>query len=83
MHSFSRFPRGQAAPSVLVALLRPCPWPSCRLQLEAACKAMEKLAGNAQRLVQQEKGLSRAARAAAAGPVPSLDQCLQGLQDIW
>ncbi len=55
----------------------------CRSKLEAVCQAMERYANNAQRLVQQDKSLTTAARAATAGPIPSIDQCLQGLQDIW
>ena len=51
--------------------------------LQAAVDGMERQAQQAQRFVRQDRSLTPAVCAVAAGPVPSVNQCLQGLQDIW
>lgn len=43
----------------------------------------QRQAQQAQQAVQGDRGLTPAARARTAGPIPSADQCVQGLQDIW
>ena len=44
---------------------------------------MERQAQQAQRLVRQDRSLTPAVCAVVAGPVPSINQCLEGLQTIW
>lgn len=51
--------------------------------MQQSVAALSKLSCDAQRQVQQDRRLTPAARAAVAGPVPSIDQCLEGLQEIW
>jgi hypothetical protein len=51
--------------------------------MATAVHALEKAFRNAERTLQQDKRLTPAARAVAAGPVPSVNQCLQGLEDVW
>lgn len=41
-----------------------------------------RLAQEGVRLVQQNRALTAGARARPAGPIPSVDQCIAGLQDI-
>ncbi len=58
-----------------------CAHVASRMHLQAAVEGMERQSQQAQRYVQQER-LPPAARAAAAPPIPSVDACLQGLQEI-
>eukprot|EP00887_Chlorella_sp_A99_P005713 scaffold1.g5713.t1 len=51
--------------------------------MEAPAAALGRLARDAERAVGQDARLTPAARRAAAGPVPSVDQCLEGLHEIW
>jgi hypothetical protein len=51
-------------------------------EMEAASRAMEKLSRDARQQVRQAKGLTPGARRHRAGPVPSVDDCLDGLQEI-
>ncbi|KAL4432190.1 hypothetical protein ABPG77_005952 [Micractinium sp. CCAP 211/92] len=53
----------------------------CLEDMQVAVEGMERQSKQAQRYVQQER-LPPAARAAAAPPIPSVDACLQGLQEI-
>lgn len=48
-----------------------------------AVTGLDKTFKNAERTMQQNKRLSSAARDVAAGPVPSVNQCLEGLKHIW
>lgn len=50
--------------------------------LQAVADDMARQAQQAQRFVQQDRGLTPAVCAVAAGPVPSVNQCLEGLADI-
>lgn len=52
------------------------------VQFEAVSKALEKVSTNAQNLVQQDKWITPGAKATTAGPIPSINQCLHGLQRI-
>lgn len=51
------------------------------MHVQVAVEGMERQSQQANRYVQQER-LPPAVRAAAAPPIPSVDACLQGLQDI-
>ena len=51
--------------------------------LQAAADGLERQSQQAQRFVQQDRGLTPAVCAVMAGPVPSVAQCLEGLADIW
>ena len=55
----------------------------CRSEMSEQVSALGKVAQDAERMVRQDKRLTPSARAAGAGPVPSVDQCVQGLRDIW
>ena len=44
---------------------------------------LEKTYKNAERTIQQDKRLTPAAKALIAAPVPSINQCLEGLEIIW
>lgn len=50
---------------------------------QAAVGGMERQAQQAQRLVQQDRSLTPAVCSASAGPIPSVNQCVAGLRDIW
>ncbi|EFN54630.1 hypothetical protein CHLNCDRAFT_135167 [Chlorella variabilis] len=43
---------------------------------------MARQAQQAQRMIRQDRSLTPAVCAVAAGPIPSIAQCLQGLEDI-
>ena len=51
--------------------------------MDSAVQALERIFQNASRFVQQDKRLTPAARRLSAGPVPSVDHCLQGLEELW
>lgn len=55
----------------------------CRGDLESAAQGLGKVSRDAQALVRQDRALTPAARRLTAGPVPSIDACLEGLHDIW
>lgn len=51
--------------------------------MQGAVEGLERQAQQAQRYVRQDHQLTPAVCAVAAGPVPSVDQCVEGLRDIW
>lgn len=51
-------------------------------ELQAVADSIERHAAAARRFVKQDRALTPAVCAVSAGPVPSIDQCLQGLADI-
>lgn len=58
--------------------------PSCPLKPhQTAVDGMERQAQQAQRFVRQDRSLTPAVCAVVAGPVPSINQCLEGLETIW
>ncbi|KAI7843555.1 hypothetical protein COHA_002797 [Chlorella ohadii] len=51
--------------------------------MQTAVDGMERQAQQAQRFVRQDRSLTPAVCAVVAGPVPSINQCLEGLETIW
>ena len=51
--------------------------------MSATVTGMEKTFKNAECTLQQNKRLTAAVRSVVAGPVLSIDQCLEGLKQIW
>jgi hypothetical protein len=64
----------------VLALTETCS--TCSGEMAGAVGALQKLARDAQRGVQQDRRLTPSARAASSGPVPSVDECLEGLAAI-
>lgn len=56
--------------------------PAGRTARQAAVDGMERQAQQAQRFVRQDRSLTPAVCAVVAGPVPSINQCLEGLGTI-
>ncbi|KAL4524589.1 hypothetical protein Ndes2437B_g03628 [Nannochloris sp. 'desiccata'] len=52
-------------------------------ELDIIVQNLEKTYKNAARTIQQDKRLTPAARAVIAPPVPSINQCLEGLEIVW
>lgn len=50
--------------------------------LQGVVDDMARQAQQAQRMIRQDRSLTPAVCAVAAGPIPSIAQCLQGLEDI-
>ncbi|PRW32645.1 hypothetical protein C2E21_8234 [Chlorella sorokiniana] len=55
----------------------------CLGDMQVAVNGMERQAQQAQRFVRQDRSLMPAVCAVVAGPVPSINQCLEGLDAIW
>lgn len=55
----------------------------CRHEMSTTVATMEKIYRSSERTVGQNKSLSTAARCVEDGPIPSINDALDGLRIIW
>ena len=55
---------------------------SCSVDMRLRVDLLDKIRSNALRVMQQDKRLTPTARRVTKGSIPSVDQCLDGLQSI-